>query len=222
MQGAPDRHLNFNQFLKERSGEIGGLLRELEMDTKKKGHQALPKSVRRRAMSPNKYRVPRRLRVGMEAELDQAETMQKVPRCRKHIRKRHKLAMAYRIRSGHCQWLSTHMWATKRMRMKDYYGYKVAMSPNDKCFRSAYRHFVHGCCMVDLSYMQCLLLKNEEPEQEFPANLAKVGVGETSKYEQIIPVNVKDHLQQICPGMVVRCPSQGTTLRCFFHPAALE
>lgn len=58
----PSRHLNFNKFVQDRSEEINRFLVELAMATKKKGHQALPKSVRRRAMSHNRFRIPRKLR----------------------------------------------------------------------------------------------------------------------------------------------------------------
>lgn len=66
------RHINFNKFIEERSVEIAKFLVDLELDTKKKGHQALPKSIRRRAMSHNRYRIPRRLRKTMEEELAKA------------------------------------------------------------------------------------------------------------------------------------------------------
>jgi ribonuclease P/MRP protein subunit POP1 len=85
--------------------------------------------------------------------------MQKLPKCRKHIRKRRHLVMAYKMRDGKVRWLSTHLWATKRMRMINYHGYKIAFTPNDKSFRSAYRHFRHNSCLIDLSYYQCLCLK---------------------------------------------------------------
>jgi ribonuclease P/MRP protein subunit POP1 len=66
------RHINFNKFVEERSVEIAKFLVDLELDTKKKGHQALPKSIRRRAMSHNRYRIPRRLRKTIEEELVKA------------------------------------------------------------------------------------------------------------------------------------------------------
>ena len=66
------RHINFNKFVEERSIEISKFLTDLEMDTKKKGHQALPKSIRRRAMSHNRYRIPRRIRKNMEEDLAKA------------------------------------------------------------------------------------------------------------------------------------------------------
>ena len=130
------------------------------MDTKKKGHQALPKSVRRRAMSHNRFRIPRKLRKNMEEELVKAESMQKLPKCRKHIRKRRLLIRSYKMRSDKNQWLSTHLWAAKRMRMVNYYGFKVAFTPNNKSFRSAYRHGQHGCTLVDLSYFYSLTLES--------------------------------------------------------------
>jgi hypothetical protein len=52
--------------------------------------------------------------------------MQKIPKCRKHIRKRPRLILSYKDRFSKIKWLSTHLWAARRMRMIDYYGYKVA------------------------------------------------------------------------------------------------
>jgi|JI6StandDraft_1071083.scaffolds.fasta_scaffold345723_1 ribonuclease P/MRP protein subunit POP1 len=66
------RHLNFNKFVEDRSIEIAKFLVDLELDTKKKGHQALQRSVRRRAMSHNRFRIPRRLRKNMEEDLAKA------------------------------------------------------------------------------------------------------------------------------------------------------
>jgi ribonuclease P/MRP protein subunit POP1 len=129
------------------------------MDTKKKGHQSFPKSIRRRAMSHNRFRIPHKMRRKMEDELIKSENMQKLPKCRKHIRKRRHLIMAYQMRFGKMKWLSTHLWSSKRMRMMNYHGYKIAYTPNDKCFRSAYRQSRHNACLVDLSYFQCLSVK---------------------------------------------------------------
>lgn len=66
--------------------------------------------------------------------------------------------MAYKLRNSKVKWLSTHLWAARRMRMVEYYGYKIAQTSNNKCFRSAYRHFRHNCCLLDLSYFNCLSL----------------------------------------------------------------
>ena len=162
------RHLNFNKFVEERSVEIAKFLTDLELDTKKKGHQSLPKSVRRRAMSHNRYRIPRRLRRNMEEDLAKAERMQKVPKCRKHIRKRRLLIMAYKMRDDKMRWLSTHLWAARRMRLISYHGFRIALTPNNKSFRSAYRHSQHGSIMTDLSYFHSLSLKAKAEKPSLP------------------------------------------------------
>jgi ribonuclease P/MRP protein subunit POP1 len=94
--------------------------------------------------------------------------MQKLPKCRKHIRKRRHLIMAFKSRNDKTKWLSTHLWAARRMHMINYHGYKVANSPNDKCFRSSYRHFRHNCCLIDLSYLQCLTIQSQNVHDYCP------------------------------------------------------
>jgi hypothetical protein len=43
--------------------------------------------------------------------------MQRVPKCRKNIRKKHRLMLSYKMRAGKIKWLNSHLWAAKRMRM---------------------------------------------------------------------------------------------------------
>jgi len=52
--------------------------------------------------------------------------MQRIPKCRKHIRKTARLILSYKDRHSSIKWLSTHLWAARRMRMINYHGYKVA------------------------------------------------------------------------------------------------
>jgi hypothetical protein len=40
----------------------------------------------------------------------------------------------------------------KRMRMQDYFNYKVAISPNDKSDRACYRFAKNNCVIYDKSY----------------------------------------------------------------------
>jgi hypothetical protein len=87
--------------------------------------------------------------------------MQKLPRCRKHIRKNHRLVTAFKMRAAKGRWLNTHLWAAKRMKMVSYSGFKIAETPNDKSFRSAYRHFRHNACLMDYSYLQCLVIQTK-------------------------------------------------------------
>ena len=80
--------------------------------------------------------------------------MQRIPKCRKHIRKRYRLSHSYKQRHGRIRWMATHLWSAKRMAMVEKYGFKIPYKPNDKCFRSAYRHFRHNCCLMDYSYLR--------------------------------------------------------------------
>lgn len=43
--------------------------------------------------------------------------MQKIPKCRKSIRKKNRLILSYKQRDGKIKWLRTHLWAAKRMCM---------------------------------------------------------------------------------------------------------
>lgn len=112
----------------------------------------IPKNIRRRAMSHNRYRIPLRQRVPIEKDLKTIESMQKIPRCRKTIRKKHLLIKEYKKRNGKTRWLGNHLWSAKRMKMAEYFGYKVALSPNDKSDRACYRYSRYGCCLMNLSF----------------------------------------------------------------------
>lgn len=43
--------------------------------------------------------------------------MQKLPKCRKSIRKKHRLILSYKNRNNKICWLNTHLWTAKRMRL---------------------------------------------------------------------------------------------------------
>lgn len=91
--------------------------------------------------------------------------MQRLPKCRKNIRKSKLLLQSYKKRNQRQKWLSTHLWSVKRMEMMDYHGYKIAFKPKDKCFRSAYRHFRHNACLMDFSYLECIVFDIKEKEK---------------------------------------------------------
>ena len=195
------------------------------MDTKKKGHQSLPRSIRRRAMSHNRYRIPRKLRKNFEEDLAKAETMQKIPKCRKHIRKRRHLITAYKLRSGKVQWMSTHLWAARRMRMIEYYGYKVAITANNKCFRSAYRHFRHNACLIDLSYYNCLSLAFAN--SDLPKHFQLKDNEALPDFDRIYEIKVYSSAKQeklVCPAYLIRVKQEDFALglKIFFHPAARD
>ena len=69
-------------------------------------------------------------------------------------------------RHGRCQWLETHIWHGKRMKMElKWKGYcKVATCPNDKNHRFLYRASINECVIHDSSYMELVELMGDEAQ----------------------------------------------------------
>ncbi|KAJ8924560.1 hypothetical protein NQ315_000709 [Exocentrus adspersus] len=119
--------------------------------------QRLPRHMRRRAMSHNAKRLPRRLR---EIHLNQMKksgllAQQKRP-SRKHKRKPSNIMKDYMRRQLRCKWLDTHLWHARRFHMVEKWGYKLPFSPCDKSFRACYRATVSHCLLQDISYYSCI------------------------------------------------------------------
>ena len=110
-------------------------------------------------MSHNPYRIPRRIRRAQSKEFEPRRCT-----CRKHLRSRKLLQTHYQRRSRKVQWLETHLWQTKRMKMIDYFGKKVANRPNLQNTRAIYRFSRWDSIMHDLSYFDVLQLSGSIPE----------------------------------------------------------
>ena len=144
------RNILFSEFLDARSLEISkmdGILAEKMLASTKLAFQLLPKHMRRRPMSHNKYRIPSRIRAKVP-EIPQ----KKRNHCRKHLRKARLLTLRYKQRDSKCKWLENHIFQAKRMKMIEYFGYKIPLYPNNKSERACYRFFNHDAVMYDLSY----------------------------------------------------------------------
>ncbi|KAM3127253.1 hypothetical protein pb186bvf_020673 [Paramecium bursaria] len=50
------------------------------------------------------------------------------------------------------EWFETHIYQAKRIKMVNYYGFKVAEKANEKNFRSVHRQVDHRCALFDASY----------------------------------------------------------------------
>lgn len=138
--------------------EIKALTNAIENpNTTKLVFQKLPKHMRRRAMSHNPNRLPRKHRLAHRAQMSKsgAPTKTKKP-SRKHRRKPRNLLLEYQRRQRKCAWLETHVWHAKRFHMADKWGYKLAKSSCDKTFRSSYRATVRHCLIQDISYIGCI------------------------------------------------------------------
>ncbi len=164
-----ERNLILGEYLASRSREVELMQYYLENKDRisnKLPFQQLPKHLKRRAMSHNRFRVPSRIRrlhdlrshsqtAGQEASRQKEYLVNNNLKgyiCRKHLRRPALLSALYNLRQG-VKWMDTHLWQAKRMTMHDYYGYKVALKPIDKNSRAAYCKFYrHGCVLFDASY----------------------------------------------------------------------
>ncbi|TNN42647.1 Ribonucleases P/MRP protein subunit POP1 [Liparis tanakae] len=125
---------------------------------------ALPKHMRRRAMSHNTKRLPCRLRDVADRMADPTKKKKEVPKCRsRKARRRHgDLLLEFNRRQRKNKWLETHIWHAKRFHMEKKWGYCLGVRPTYKCYRASYRAMSSHCLMQDLSYYCCIELQGEE------------------------------------------------------------
>lgn len=116
--------------------------------------QKLPKHMRRRAMSHNPNRLPRKYRLAHHAQMSKSGAPAKTKRpSRKYRRKQWNLTLTYQRRRRTNTWLETHIWHAKRFHMISKWGYKLAESSCDKTFRSSYRATTKHCLIQDISHV---------------------------------------------------------------------
>jgi Ribonucleases P/MRP protein subunit POP1. len=154
-----NRNVKISEFVDARSLEVSeftNLLKTKLVSHNKLAFQLLPKHMRRRAMSHNRYRTPARIRNKLE---EKDIELKKPIRCRKHLRKKKLLLISYMKRSAKAKWLETHIWHAKRMKMMSYFGYKVAQKAHAKSGRAAYSYLSRDCLIYDMSYYIILEIK---------------------------------------------------------------
>ncbi|CAG8436872.1 7617_t:CDS:10 [Ambispora gerdemannii] len=113
-----------------------------------KASQSLPSHLRRRAASHNVKRLP----------MEQNKT--KISRRKK--RRPGSLVEEYTRRQAKIRWLETHIWHTKRMKMIEIWGYKLAEHPSEKSIKSSYRASSHLSIINDVSYFGFIKLTGEQ------------------------------------------------------------
>lgn len=153
-------YLHTFKFAAERVDEIQNLLGAINHPNQTKlVFQTLPKHMRRRAMSHNPKRLPRKYRQAHVAQMRKSgvSTISKRP-SRKYRRKAGNLHKEYARRARKNIWLETHLWHAKRFHMVDKWGYKLAQSSCDKTFRSSYRASAEHCLLQDISYVSAIQL----------------------------------------------------------------
>ncbi|KAL6440138.1 hypothetical protein ACFW04_003032 [Cataglyphis niger] len=123
--------------------------------------------MRRRVMSHNVKRLPRRLREAHSAQMAKSANGQNLPSTskrpsRKYRRRPRNLLSEYSRRQRNKIWLETHIWHAKRFHMIDKWGCRIANYSNDKCFRANYRAITKHCLLQDISYYTCIEIVGEE------------------------------------------------------------
>lgn len=113
--------------------------------------QQLPRHLRRRAVSHNPKRLPRRFHEKHKREREKSNgnstTCKPKRPSRKYRRKPKNLLDAYNRRQRDFVWLETHIWHAKRFHMVKKWGYQVAEYPRDKNFRACFRAGRDRCLM---------------------------------------------------------------------------
>ncbi|XP_014210290.1 ribonucleases P/MRP protein subunit POP1 [Copidosoma floridanum] len=122
--------------------------------------QKLPIHMRRRVMSHNAKRMPRKLRNYHLSQMSKSGLPPKTKRpSRKYRRRPKNLLSEYNRRQRNKLWLETHIWHAKRFKMIEKWGFKLPNHSNDRCFRANYRAVAKHCLIQDLSYYTCLEIR---------------------------------------------------------------
>ncbi len=143
--------------------------------------------MRRRAVSHNPNRLPRRLRRShnaVKAKSEAGSNSAKKPKrpSRKYRRRPSNLLSEYNRRQRKHAWLETHVWHAKRFHMADRWGWRVPDRPTDKAFRACFRAARDKCLMRDISYYACVQLEGPTREQLIDG-LRKMTLAETGSFE---------------------------------------
>ncbi|KAG9339362.1 hypothetical protein JZ751_023755 [Albula glossodonta] len=164
------RYITASSFARARASETKAMLKAV---TKTTGSchvfGALPKHMRRRAMSHNTKRLPARLREGAQKMLEKSQRAgqkekkeQSKSKSRKARRRHGNLLLEFNRRQRRNVWLETHIWHAKRFHMVKRWGYSLGDRPTYKCYRACYRAMSDYCLLQDMSYHCCVELQGQE------------------------------------------------------------
>ncbi|CAI2184541.1 19786_t:CDS:10 [Funneliformis geosporum] len=186
------RTIDVVDFAEARAFEINAMNDALERANQAKNSRAsqnLPRHLRRRAASHNVKRLPIRLRKKATEEMELDKSVPKKPSRRKQ-RRPATLSAEYKRRQTNKKWLETHMWHSKRMKMTELWGYKLAEHPNEKSIKASYRASEHLSIIHDASYFGWLKVSGNS------SNIIKLlnsvtdptlpSVGSESAYQEVL------------------------------------
>ncbi|XP_077023417.1 ribonucleases P/MRP protein subunit POP1 isoform X2 [Tamandua tetradactyla] len=162
------KYITASTFAQARAAEISAMLKAVtQKSSNSLVFQTLPRHMRRRAMSHNVKRLPRRLREIAQKEAEKAVHQKKEhskSKCHKARRCHINRILEFNRRQKKNIWLETHIWHAKRFHMVKKWGYCLGERPTVKSHRACYRAMTSRCLLQDLSYYCCLELKGKEEE----------------------------------------------------------
>ncbi|KFP32232.1 Ribonucleases P/MRP protein subunit POP1, partial [Colius striatus] len=182
------KYITVSTFAQARAAEINAMLKAVtQKSSNSLVFQTLPRHMRRRAMSHNIKRLPRRLQEIARKELSvhllmfRPELVCKASLSTQVL----KLCLTFGFRMQEVPqlsmvtpvdltnllvlqrkniWLETHIWHAKRFHMVKKWGYCLGDTPTEKSYRACYRAMTNHCLLQDLSYYCCLELTGKENE----------------------------------------------------------
>ncbi|XP_059984043.1 ribonucleases P/MRP protein subunit POP1 isoform X3 [Lagenorhynchus albirostris] len=162
------KYITASTFAQARAAEISAMLKAVaQKSSNSLVFQTLPRHMRRRAMSHNVKRLPRRLQEIAQKEAEKAVHQKKEHsknKCHKARRCHINRMLEFNRRQKKNKWLETHIWHAKRFHMVKRWGYCLGERPTVKSHRACYRAMTSRCLLQDLSYYCCLELKGKEEE----------------------------------------------------------
>ncbi|XP_027287325.1 ribonucleases P/MRP protein subunit POP1 isoform X3 [Cricetulus griseus] len=162
------KYITAATFAQARAAEISAMLKAVaQKSSNSLVFQTLPRHMRRRAMSHNVKRLPRRLQEMAKKEAEKAAHQKKEQsknKCHKARRCHLNRTLEFNRRQKRNIWLETHIWHAKRFHMVKKWGYCLGERPTTKSHRACYRAMTNLCLLQDLSYYCCLELKGKEEE----------------------------------------------------------
>ncbi|KAM6494217.1 POPLD (NUC188) domain containing protein [Amanita muscaria] len=147
--------IDVEKFAEVRAFEIGAMEDAMKNASASSTHrvwQTLPRHLRRRAASHDVRRVPTRLREKAHAEMGTVKKPSKPRKPQRGKANRPTREETLLKRQRDKLWLESHLWHAKRMKMENMWGYRLAVHPTEKAYRSSHRASVHGSIIHDASY----------------------------------------------------------------------
>ncbi|KAK2195869.1 bifunctional POPLD domain/Pop1 [Babesia duncani] len=226
--------VNVMKLLESRGSDIKEMFEILKSRPKQdRAFQRLPFAMRRRSMSHNPFRVPKKIRIHIVKEM--AKTAPKAAkRLRKDKRRKLNRLQDYQNRCMKNQWLETHIFHAKRFKMINIWGYRLADISTQKCKRKCIRFARRMCLLHDKSYTKIICVSGQLHllKEAFQQLLSD---SELLFHERYLSGNYQGgctfafsnggkYAKLICGANFLWKPEQGLNRTIFFmvHPAACE